>query len=235
MAPLLTARVTARTGPQAARWRVPAPRRAFGLSLPLGQTLALSAGAVALTTGGLYRLQQAMLRHDHVLHVRPFSIGYLVPVVLVTAVAGRRGGWATLALSALALVYFLMQPRFAWRIENARDGAELLMLLLVGALVVSGVEAMRQNRVMFVDITDAAEARDAQEAVRRAAGGVPGVRRVSACALRRCGLDLYVDLDLDPDGDGSLPLDAVRRLVADVESAVYRAHPLVQQVRARVR
>lgn len=97
---------------------------------------------VGATTWGLSALQAflaALTPDDN--YVRAFVAGYVLIVAIVAAVWGARQGFFTLALSALASIYFLMEPRLTWTIRYASDQANLVLFLVVGAIVVCALEA----------------------------------------------------------------------------------------------
>lgn len=215
----------------------PASRRAGwgGLlrpAVPLPQASALAFLLVGIVTWLLFSLEHYLIAHDHLRSLRPFGVGYFVPIIILTACGGRRAGWLTLLLSGLSAVFFLTKPLFSWHIYTARDCAEIIMLVAVGSLIVMSVEAMRQNTLMFAEITETAEGKVVQDAVRRTALAVPGVSDIPACILRRRGFDIYLDLDVTVAETTTLA--EARRIVAEVERAAYRSHALVFQARARI-
>ncbi len=104
----------------------------------------LSVLAVALTTWGLLGLEAWLSAVNH-RHVRPYTIVYIMPIALLTLLGGRGPGFFTLALSALLSVVFLMGPHLSLGVAAPSNVTELALLLLTGALVVIGMDAMRRN------------------------------------------------------------------------------------------
>lgn len=106
----------------------------------------LSPPAVLLATWALFGLQQAVMRAEGGAYVRPFGIGFLVIVAVMTMLGGLGPGLWTLALSLLSMAYFLLPTAFSSAIRQPRDWVEFALLLLAGTVVVIGMEAMRRNR-----------------------------------------------------------------------------------------
>ncbi|MDQ2800417.1 MAG: PAS domain S-box protein, partial [Armatimonadota bacterium] len=106
----------------------------------------LSPVAVFLATWALFGLQQTLMRAEGGAYVRPFGIGFLVIVAVMTMLGGLGPGLWTLALSTLAMAFFLLPPTFSPAIRLPGDRVELALLLLAGMVVVIGMEAMRRNR-----------------------------------------------------------------------------------------
>ena len=106
-------------------------------------TYALSLPLVALTTWGLFALQQAMTAREGV-YTRPYAIGFILPVALMTLLGGARAGVLTLALSLLSTVYILVEPTFAFELYQPRDVAEVVIVGVTGSLIVFSLDAMRR-------------------------------------------------------------------------------------------
>jgi anti-sigma regulatory factor (Ser/Thr protein kinase) len=126
---------------------------------PYAQSLA----AIALTTAILSFCQRLIESSQHVSYVRPYGILFVVPVALLTALAGVRVGLLTLAVSAVALEYALTFPRFTLRLAakgDWRDWVELAFVLGVGGLVAYSMDAVRRNGAL------SAEAQAARERLR---------------------------------------------------------------------
>lgn len=114
----------------------------------------LSPLLVALTTW-LLLLTQSTLAHMGGGHVRPFGIGFLLAVALLTALGGRGPGVVTLALSVFSLLFVLMPRTISGSIGDARNWTELLFLICVGGLVVLGLEAVRKNASLLAESEEA--------------------------------------------------------------------------------
>lgn len=120
------------------------PLRAYLLSPPL----------VALTTWMLLLLQSFVARAEGG-HVRPFGVGFLLAVALVTALGGRGPGLLTLALSSLTLMLILTPLGAGGSFGRPRDWVELSLLLSVGAFLVRGLEALRTNARLLAESEEA--------------------------------------------------------------------------------
>ena len=133
--------------------------------------LPLSLLLVGLTTWALAGLQAAITAQEGGQYVRPYGIGFVLPVAAVTLLAGSRSGLGALLLSLLALAFFLMPPRLSLAVASPRDLAELVFLSSVGLLTVLGVDATRRNAEMAAEVGEAAralrEAADQQKAFLR--------------------------------------------------------------------
>lgn len=161
--------------------------------------------------------------------LRPFDIGYLIPILYLTVLGGRAVGGLTLLLAALASAYVLSDPFFSFHVLHARDRAELLMLLLVGATVVlvAGVFHAALRGLGEALATARADVR-----VREAAAEVEGVGRLRSCAVGRRGLDYQVALTIS--SCPSLPAPEAALLAGRVEAAVRRLDPFIAQVEVTV-
>ena len=114
----------------------------------------LSPLLVALTAWILL-LAQAFVAHTEGGHVRPFGVGFLLAVALVTALGGRGPGLCTLALSSLAFMLVLTPLGTGGSFGRPRDWTELLLLLSVGGFLVRGLEALRTNARLLADSEEA--------------------------------------------------------------------------------
>ncbi len=124
---------------------------------PLAHLL-LSFLLVGLTTGVLLRIQSALMAQEPGHYVRPYGIGFVVPITLLTYLGGSRIGIATLLLSLLCSMYVLMAPRFSLVVHSPRDHTELVFLSSVGLLAVFGVDAMRRNAQLLSEMGTATAA-----------------------------------------------------------------------------
>ena len=114
----------------------------------------LSPLLVALTSWILLLLQ-SFVAHAEGGHVRPFGVGFLLAVALVTALGGRGPGLCTLALSSLVLMLFLTPLGAGGSLGRPRDWTELFLLLAVGAFLVRGLEALRTNAQLLAESEEA--------------------------------------------------------------------------------
>ena len=76
--------------------------------------------------------------------VRPYGVGFVVPIALMTLVGGKRTGFLTLGLSLICLVCFLFPPQESIYIVRAVDATESILLLCIGAMQVLCVDAMQR-------------------------------------------------------------------------------------------
>lgn len=200
--------------------------------MPPWAAVLLSPLLVAMTTAALFRLQEFLKAYDHLHTIRPFDIGYLLPLVVVTALAGRAAGFATLALSVLASVCVLSEPHYTWRLLHARDWVEQMFFLVVGSLVVMAVDTLRAGQKPLEDVSDTPTAREMEAQIRHLAEQVEGVQRVGRCLIRRRGLDYAVDMDVLVSGD--LSVRDGRAIARHVEEALCRANPFILRVRVHI-
>ncbi len=101
---------------------------------------------VALTSWALLLIQQYVQYVTEDSYSRPYGIGFLFPVAVITALAGAIPGLWTLALSMASTVYVLTAPRFSWEIQRPGEWAEILSLVVVGSLVIFSLDATRRAR-----------------------------------------------------------------------------------------
>ena len=87
--------------------------------------------------------------------VRPFGIGFLAAVAVMTIVGGRGPGLLTLVLSSFSLNLFLAPRGVAATVEGPADWAEMVFLLAVGGLLVIGLEALRKNAELLTESEEA--------------------------------------------------------------------------------
>ena len=114
----------------------------------------LSPLLVALTTWILL-LAQSLVAHVEGGHVRPFGVGFLLAVALITAIGGRRPGLLTLALSCLSLMLVLTPLGAGGSFGRPRDWTELFLLLSVGGFLILGLEALHTNAQLLAESEEA--------------------------------------------------------------------------------
>jgi hypothetical protein len=206
-------------------------RRALS-PLPAIWVVGTSLAVVVLATVFLYQLQTILVHRYGQAGVRPYGIGFLAPIILMTALGGRRIGLWTLILSCLAFALVLAKPSFGIHRWPIRSEVEIVLLVIVGIFAIGGVGAMRENAAMLADIGGTAEGVEIENQIRQAVEAVAGVDRLHACTIYRRGLDLYIDTDIIVEGD--LPLSEVRAMRDRTERAISAANPLIFRIRVRV-
>lgn len=105
---------------------------------------------VALATWLLFLVQAEVARVEGG-HVRPFGVGFLLAVALMTILGGRGPGVLTLALSLLSLMLILTPLGAGGMIGRPRDWAELILLFLTGIFLVRGLESLRTNARLLAE------------------------------------------------------------------------------------
>jgi len=120
------------------------PLKAYFLSVP----------ATALTAWMLLLVQNFVAQAEGG-HVRPFGIGFLLTVAVMTILGGRGPGVLTLLLST-ALVTFYLTPLGSGGVTGRpRDIVELVLLLFVGGALIRGLESLRGNALLLADSEEA--------------------------------------------------------------------------------
>ncbi|MEO7121285.1 MAG: cation diffusion facilitator family transporter [Ginsengibacter sp.] len=103
------------------------------------------------------------------------------------------------------------------------------------ALVASGLifyNAANIIRPALAEIMDAAPAKEIVMQMRLLASGVPQVRKVEKCYVRKMGFDYYVDLHIEVDG--KLTVDEGHRIAHSVKDALLKSHLRVIDVLVHV-
>ena len=118
------------------------------------KSYALSVVLTALTTWALL-LVQTYVAHAEGGHVRPFGVGFLLTVALVTILGGRGPGLFTLLLSTVALTYYLTPLGSGGLVGRPRDIVEIVLLLAVGFSLIRGLEALHANALLLADSEEA--------------------------------------------------------------------------------
>lgn len=120
------------------------PLKAYILSVP-----------ATMLTAWILLLVQNFVAHAEGGHVRPFGIGFLLIVAIVTILGGRGPGIFTLLLST-ALVTFYLTPLGSGGITGRpRDIVELVLLLFVGSALIRGLESLRANAWLLAESEEA--------------------------------------------------------------------------------
>lgn len=199
--------------------------------LPSAWVIALAVLLVGIATVLLFHMQSIIMRQDNLPMVRPFTMGFLIPIIVMTVLAGRRAGILTVLMSAVAAAIFLAHPAMSWHIEADRSRVEIILLIAIGAFIVVAIGAMRENVAMLSDIANSPEGVELASSIKEAVGFVPGVTQIRAMNLRRRGLDLYIDADIIVDD--SYDRQAASNTASEAERAIYALDPLIFQVRVR--
>ena len=148
--------------------RAPQTRLANPFDTSPAAAYTLSVASVALTTWLLRLLQNAITATEAHGHIRPFGIAYVLPISALTILAGARAGVATLVLSILSLLLFLMPPHMEWLFVYQRDAVELIALVVVGILLIYGLESVRRNASLLAETADVRAKLENSEAMRQA-------------------------------------------------------------------
>jgi len=144
----------------------PEPRR-FRLAPPFDHLAALAMTAVAaLLTIGL----------EQVLPVPNLSLVFVLPVVVAAATLGWGPSLTAVASSVLAYNFFLIEPRYTFRVADPSNVLALLLLLVVAAMV-SAVAAQARRRAL-----DGQRAADQAAALSAFATGLVGAKDLAALA-----------------------------------------------------
>lgn len=118
------------------------------------------------------------------------------------------------ALTSLAAFVGIL---VSWMGGPGYESADDWAALFAAAVIV--INAIHLLRPAIAELTDAAPAPDFERAVRAAAAGVPGVRSLDKCYIRKMGFEFYVDLHVRVPGSMS----------------VYEGHRIAHQVKDTVR
>ncbi len=89
--------------------------------------------------------------------VRPFGIGFVAPIALLTLWGGWEAGLFSVLLADIALAFFLVPTDAASHATDSRNWIELTMLTLVSLIVIYGLNATRKNRELVLDMKEAQE------------------------------------------------------------------------------
>lgn len=104
------------------------------------QPYLLGLAVVAVVTG------TAMLLHGH-LALPSLALFYLLPVMIVSAHAGLAPGLFTSFLATLCYNFFLLPPRFTFRVHGPDNVVTLLVLFAVAAVTSQFASRLRAERV----------------------------------------------------------------------------------------
>ncbi len=120
------------------------PLKAYFLSVP----------ATALTAWILLLVQNFVAQAEGG-HVRPFGIGFLLTVAVLTILGGRGPGVLALLLSTALVTFYLTPLGSGGGTGRPRDIVELVLLLFVGGALIRGLESLRGNALLLADSEEA--------------------------------------------------------------------------------
>ena len=124
--------------------------------------------------------------------VRPFEMGYLLPIAAMTVAAGAVGGIATLVGCALAAAYFLM-PGPGFRVNNASDLAGLGFLIVNGLFMIAAVDTARRNIALRIEATARAGRENLLGRVARMARSAADPASIQLQVLKMVAVSLNAD------------------------------------------
>ena len=127
---------------------------------------------------------------------------------------------------AVALVGSHFFPHLNVRWECADDWAALFACGIIGW---NGFSLLRPA---VLDVMDTAPSKELEDEVRATAAAVPGVERVEQCRIRKMGIEFFVDLHVEVNGD--IPVREGHRIAHEVKDAVREANPTVADVLVHV-
>ena len=181
----------------------------------------------------------------------PFTLAVLLVVIAVKEVlfrlverVGKKSGSTAMQADAwhhrsdaftsvaafLGIAVALVGPRFFPQIkvrwECADDWAALFACGIIGW---NGFSLLRPA---VLDVMDTAPSKDLEDGVRATAAAVPGVERVEQCRIRKMGIEFFVDLHIEVNGD--IPVREGHRIAHNVKDAVRDANPTVADVLVHV-
>lgn len=198
-----------------------------------GRLVLLSVLLVALTTWMLFELQVEIMGREHTRQLRPFTMGYLVPVMTMIIIGGRWFGRLTLALSGLMTAFVLVPPFLSMRIARPRDWVELAFLLIVGEVLGWIISSVRQDMALMEDVEQSPFTLSLLQQVKDATKQVPGVIGLGKFLLRRHGLEYIIDADVYVDPAQTVGAGQV--IAMRVEEDVRRVYSLIGDVKVRLR
>ncbi|MDR3707744.1 MAG: SpoIIE family protein phosphatase [Capsulimonadaceae bacterium] len=115
----------------------------------------VAALSVAIATWVLGHMQRA-LELGSGQHLRPFGIGFMVPIIIATLAGGRGCGYFAVALSAVAIDYFLMPVRGHFSVPDYSAAIEIVLVLLSGNAMVMGLDSLRSLEPLLHESEQAA-------------------------------------------------------------------------------
>jgi serine phosphatase RsbU (regulator of sigma subunit)/anti-sigma regulatory factor (Ser/Thr protein kinase) len=137
-------------------------------TLPAWMSYSISAVNVALSTLILLYVQHAIAVHDGLKHGPAIVALYFVTIAICTIIGGSRAGLLTVVFSLLSTYYFLMPSHGIAIAPSMSNFAVLAIVIMVGTLVVLGMDAYRNNvRLLMrnVELLAVEQSRADQESV----------------------------------------------------------------------
>jgi cation diffusion facilitator family transporter len=110
--------------------------------------------------------------------------------------------------------------------EPADDWAALAACGLIG------FNGWRLLRPALAEAMDAAPPREVEETIRTISLSVPGVRAIDQCRVRKMGLELWIDIHIEVDGD--ISVRAGHRIAHAVKDRIRSENPSVADVLVHV-
>jgi divalent metal cation (Fe/Co/Zn/Cd) transporter len=98
-------------------------------------------------------------------------------------------------------------------------------LIAAGIIVINGYSILRPA---LGEILDRTPDTGIESEIRRLALAVPGVLGTHKCLVRKLGLDFFVDLDLQVDGQ--MTVETSHRLAHEVQNLIRAELPLITKV-----
>lgn len=195
--------------------------------------LLLTLVLVGMTTWALLEMQNALQAREHGIPLRPFTIGYLIPLFIITSLGGKRFGRLAVGLSVLLGLFFLTPPEFTFALARPRDWAELTLLVLVGESLIRGLDSIQRDMALREDVEQSPFTASLIMRAKESACHISGVESVGQCILRRRGIEYYLDVDVFVNG--ALPLREADKVAHGVQEALYGIYSLIHDVRVRLR
>lgn len=109
---------------------------------------------VSLTTW-ILRLIDRVVEAGASHSIRPYGIGFMIPITAATVFAGRASGYFAVILSSLAMSIYLTPGHFL-SAPSAPDSIELAFLLLAGCAMVLGMGSLRRLKPLLDESREAA-------------------------------------------------------------------------------
>jgi serine phosphatase RsbU (regulator of sigma subunit) len=149
---------------------------------------------VALTTAILGNIQFRLMSQANGF-IRPFDVAYVLPIMIVTAIGGKRPAAFTLLLSIAAAEIFLIDSHTHHMKGVARQASniELFILALVGMIVATGIDAMRENALAYREARERAAQAGVVSRVEFALRTLPDPAQMQETAIRELGNLLRAD------------------------------------------
>lgn len=113
--------------------------------------------------------------------------------------------------------------------EGYEQSDDYAALLACGWIAYNGISLFFPA---LKDVLDTAPPGELTEAIRKTAAAVDGVRAIDQCRVRKMGLEFYVDIHIEVDGN--IPVSAGHEIAHEVKDDLRRSHPNVADVLVHV-